>query len=101
MQLSILESGSDETLKAAIHGMALGLAAVMGLYNSAAWLQRRRRHLAINALVYSALVLFECRHVRHHRAAASLAHSAAAAAVLVTAAAATAEEDAEVARRAA
>ena len=66
MAFDILESGSRETFKGAIHAAALALAAVMGLYNSAAWMQRRKRHLAVNALVYAALVVFERQHVRHH-----------------------------------
>ncbi len=66
MRIDILENGSREIFKGAIHAAALTLAAVMGLYNSAAWVQRRQRHLAVNALVYAALVVFERQHVRHH-----------------------------------
>ncbi len=66
MRLSILENGSRETLKGVVHAFALGLAALIATYNTAAWLQRRQRHLAVNTIVYIALVLFEVRHVRHH-----------------------------------
>ncbi len=66
MRLSILENGTRETLKGTIHGIALCLAALIGMYNAAAWLQRRERHLGVNTVVYAALVLFECQHVRHH-----------------------------------
>ena len=38
----------------------------MGLYNTAAWVNRRERHLWINALVYSLACEFERRHVAHH-----------------------------------
>lgn len=78
MQLSILESGSREVGKAAVHGMALSLALVMGAYNAAAWLQRRQRHLAFNAGIYAALVFFEYQHVCHHRASLAAAVAAAA-----------------------
>lgn len=93
MRLSILESGSRETIKGAIHGAALCLATLMWAYNVAAWLQRRKRHLAVNALVYTALVLFEREHVRHHLA--SSAETAAAAALLAAAAVETVEEPQE------
>jgi hypothetical protein len=48
--------------------MALGVAALCGIYNAAAWLSRRERHLAVNAVLYAALVVFERRHVAHHLA---------------------------------
>ncbi len=80
MQLDILESGERETFKAAVHGVALGLTLVMDAYNLAAWLHRRQGHLATNALVYSALAIFEYRHVVHHREAALKAAAAALAA---------------------
>ena len=89
MQLSILESGERETLKGTVHALALLLAAFIGLYNMTAWLQRREQHLAVNTLVYAALVLFECRHVKHHWAAGS---ESAATATLLAAAARVANE---------
>jgi hypothetical protein len=64
--LPILDVGSCEPLKAAFHGAALGLCALMGLYNAAAWLKRRQRHLAINAVVYLAATYWEQRHVAEH-----------------------------------
>jgi hypothetical protein len=64
--LPILRSGSCEPFKAGVHGAALGLAAIMGLYNAAAWMQRRERHLWINALVYGFAIAFEQKHVAHH-----------------------------------
>jgi hypothetical protein len=66
MTLPILSRGSCEPFKAGVHGAALGLAAVMGLYNAAAWLQRRERHLWINAVVYGLAIAFEQKHVAHH-----------------------------------
>jgi hypothetical protein len=67
--LPILDKGSCEPFKAGIHGAALGLVAVMGAYNAAAWINRRERHLAINALLYGLAALWEQRHVAHHIAA--------------------------------
>lgn len=67
--LKILNSGSCEPFKAGVHGTALGLAAVMGLYNAAAWLRRRERHLFVNALLYGLAVVWESKHVAHHVAA--------------------------------
>jgi hypothetical protein len=91
MQMSILRSGEREALKGTVHGIALGLAAFIGTYNVSAWLQRRERHLAVNTIVYAALVLFELRHVRHHWASAASARSTA----LLLAAAASATVDAD------
>lgn len=86
MQMDILESGERETFKAAVHGVALALTLVMDAYNLAAWVHRRQRHLAFNALIYSALAVFEYRHVVHHRDSAleAAARLAAAAADAVT-----------------
>jgi hypothetical protein len=64
--LPILSKGECEPFKACVHGAALGLCALMGLYNAAAWINRRERHLAINAIVYGLAVAFEQRHVAHH-----------------------------------
>ena len=66
MQLTVLQCGECEPLKAGVHGSALALAAVMGLYNAAAWLRRRDAHLAVNALLYAALAAWEQHHVAHH-----------------------------------
>lgn len=82
--MKILESGSCEVFK----GTALSLAAVMGLYNLAAWMQRREAHLAINAIVYIGAIAFESQHVNHHRLSA-LQCAAQAAALAAAAGAAT------------
>src|SRR5262245_60340548 len=66
MQLTVLQCGECEPLKAGVHGSALALAALMGLYNAAAWLRRRDAHLAVNAVFYAALVAWEQKHVSHH-----------------------------------
>ena len=55
MQFNVLNSGSAEAVKTGVHVTALGLMALMGAYNAAAWLQRRQPHLAINAVLYAVL----------------------------------------------
>jgi hypothetical protein len=64
--LAILYPGNCEPLKATIHGLALALAAVMGAYNTAAWVRRRQSHFAINATIYILAAFREQRHVTHH-----------------------------------
>jgi hypothetical protein len=66
MDLKVLKCGNCEELKLGVHGLTLGLATLCGLYNAAAWLSRREQHLAINAVLYAALIAFEQRHVSHH-----------------------------------
>lgn len=66
MDLKVLKCGSCEELKLGVHAMALALAAVCGAYNAAAWLSRREKHLAVNAVLYAALIAFERQHVAHH-----------------------------------
>jgi hypothetical protein len=66
MDLKVLKCGNCEELKLGVHALALGVAALCGVYNAAAWLSRRERHLAINTVMYAALVAFEQQHVSHH-----------------------------------
>ena len=66
MDLKVLKCGNCEPLKVGVHATALGIAALCGLYNAAAWLSRREQHLAVNAVLYAALIAFEQRHVSHH-----------------------------------
>jgi len=68
-QLKVLQCGSCEPLKMGFHATALGLVALMGLYNAAAWLKRRDSKLAVNAVLYAALTVWEEHHVAHHMAA--------------------------------
>ena len=77
MDLEVLKCGNCEELKAGVHAAALGLFVVMGVYNLAAWLSRREAHLAINAVLYTALTAWEQQHVTHHLAALKkpLAHA--------------------------
>ena len=64
--LPLLCPGRCEILKASIHGVVLGTAAVCAIYNLAAWTVRRQRHLAVNTGLYTALAAWEWIHVRHH-----------------------------------
>ncbi len=64
----MLNVGQCEPLKAAVHGVVLATVAVCAVYNAAAWLKRRQRHLAINAIIYGAACLWEHSHVMHHLA---------------------------------
>lgn len=73
----MLDSGQCEPLKAAVHGVVLVLAGVCALYNTAAWIKRRERHLAINAVIYTSTVWLERCHVKHHLAACAPAAPAA------------------------
>jgi hypothetical protein len=66
MDLKVLKCGNCEPLKLGVHGLVLGLAAVCGLYNAAAWLNRREQHLAFNTVLYAVLIAFEQQHVSHH-----------------------------------
>src|SRR5439155_16908860 len=66
MTMDVLKCGSCEPLKAGVHGTALGLAILMGLYNAAAWLRRREAHLAINTVFHTALAAWEQHHFAHH-----------------------------------
>ena len=62
----MLNVGECEPLKAAVHGVLLATVAVCAAYNAAAWLKRRQRHLAINAVVYGVAIWWERAHVMHH-----------------------------------
>src|SRR3982751_6221043 len=61
-----LHPGESEMLKGAVHAAVCGLACVCGVYNAAAWLTRRERHLGVNAVLYAGLAAWEASHVRHH-----------------------------------
>jgi hypothetical protein len=68
LKLQMLERGSCEPLKAGVHAMTLALAAIMTLYNTAAWIRRRQTHLAVNSVLYAALTEWERKQVAHHLA---------------------------------
>ncbi len=62
----MLDSGQCEVMKAVVHGVLMATVGVCAAYNTAAWLKRRQRHLAINAVIYSAAVWWERCHVMHY-----------------------------------
>jgi hypothetical protein len=62
----MLDNGRCEPMKAAVHGVLMATVAVCAAYNTAAWLKRRQRHLAINAVIYCAAVWWERCHLTHH-----------------------------------
>lgn len=64
--LTPLHHGQWEGVKASVHGIALGTAALCAAYNFAAWLVRRQGHSAMNAGLYAVIVIWESTHVRHH-----------------------------------
>jgi hypothetical protein len=66
--MQLLHCGNCERLKTGVHVAAFGLAAICGLYNAAAWVSRRETHLAVNTLLYAALMAWEQQHVAHHLA---------------------------------
>jgi uncharacterized membrane protein (UPF0136 family) len=66
--LDVLYVGQCEPLKAGVHGVMLATVALCAVYNAAAWLKRRERHLGINAILYGAATLWEHRHVQQHLA---------------------------------
>jgi hypothetical protein len=63
----MLDVGNCEPLKAAVHGLLLATVSLCAAYNAAAWLKRRQRHLAFNAVIYGAAIWWEHTHVMHHR----------------------------------
>ena len=76
LDLKVLKCGNCEELKLGVHALALGVAALCGAYNAAAWLSRREPHLAVNTVMYAALIAFEQQHVSHHMAALRRPHTA-------------------------
>jgi hypothetical protein len=64
--LDVLTVGQCEPLKAAVHGAVMATVAVCAVYNVAAWLARRERHLAINSVIYCCATYWELRHVQQH-----------------------------------
>lgn len=70
-EVKLLDSGRCEPLKAVVHGVLFATVGVCAAYNTAAWLRRRQRHLAINAVIYTAALVWERCHIVHHLAACS------------------------------
>jgi hypothetical protein len=66
-----LKPGEGEMVKGAVHATVFGLAVLCGVYNAAAWIARRERHLGVNAVLYTGLAIWEAVHVQHHHHRAS------------------------------
>lgn len=65
----MLNVGRAEPAKAAVHAVMMVTVGVCAVYNATAWLKRRQRHLAFNAVIYAAAFCWERSHVMHHLAA--------------------------------
>ena len=64
--MELLNCGSYERLKAAVH-LVVGIGcAVCAGYSVACLTRRRNPHLFVNAVVYAAGTVWESNHVRHH-----------------------------------
>jgi hypothetical protein len=90
----MLDSGQAEPLKAAVHGVVLAAVAVCAAYNVAAWIKRRQRHLAVNAVVYCAAVWWEHSQVLHHLSVCEPAAAAPVSSPAIPASIAPADRDA-------
>jgi hypothetical protein len=65
--VKLFDAGSCEELKLTAHA-SLGLLAGLCLaYNVTAFIRRGERHLAVNAVVYGALVAYEWQKANSHR----------------------------------
>lgn len=60
------QAGANEPVKAGIHAALGMLAAICLVYNVAAWVLRRERHLARNAAIYLTIAAIEVAQVRRH-----------------------------------
>jgi hypothetical protein len=64
--MRLLYSGCFERTKAGVHVGLGAFAAVCFAYNVSAFILRKEKHLARNAVVYGALVALEAVQVRRH-----------------------------------
>lgn len=62
----LFQEGALEWYKAFVHMAMLGLSVTCVGYNVGAWLARRERHLAVNAVVYGFLAAYEARQIARH-----------------------------------
>lgn len=62
----LLDGGHNETLKLGVHGVLGGLSLLCALYNAAAYGRRPARHLAVNVVIYSALLGLETAQIARH-----------------------------------
>lgn len=71
--MSLLACGDDvfmagrlEGLKFGVHLVLFGGSVAALLYNLGSWSVRRERHLGVNVMAYTALSVFEVRHLYCH-----------------------------------
>lgn len=70
--MRLLRSGEYEPLKAGVHAVACGVLGVCAIYSISALIARRvrtghwQRHLAGNAVLYTAGTWWEAQQVKHH-----------------------------------
>jgi len=64
--IRVLLPGDAEWLKAGVHVGFCGLAVACLVYNAAAWLTRRERHLLVNVAFYAAVTAVEQTQLRRH-----------------------------------
>ena len=58
--------GESEVVKGTVHAAGGLLAALMAIYNIAAWCFRREQHLGVNAVIYSLAVMWEVKQTSRH-----------------------------------
>ena len=63
---TFLDQGADELLKGMVHGAVLLLAGACAAYNGLAYRRRPERRLAVNAVLYGALVAWEVWQASRH-----------------------------------
>ena len=64
--MSLFDCGQQEPLKCSVHASLGALALVCTAYNAISYVRRGQAHLAINTLLYGALVALEVKQVKHH-----------------------------------
>ena len=65
--MCLFDPGDSEHFKGGFHAV-LGLLALGACgYNAIAFARRKEAHLAVNMILYGAIVALEVTHVNHHR----------------------------------
>ena len=62
----LLTPDHAESFKSLVHLSLFGLTAMCLGYNAMAWSERRQTHLAVNALLYAALAVYEAVQTEGH-----------------------------------
>ena len=64
--MRILHIGTGELLKGGVHAFLGGVLSIVAAFNVAAWVERRDRHLAVNAIGYTLAVGWEIYQTWQH-----------------------------------